>query len=610
MAYQPIESYGIIGNMRTAALVSHEGSIDWFCGPAFDSPSIFGALLDDRRGGRFSVRPLCTEMKSRQMYLPDTNVLLTRFLAQEGVAEVADYMALGSPEATECGLPLVRQLRVTRGAVTFRVVCEPAFNYARDSHETVITRQGAFMQSATASLTLSSPHQLKRTEHGVTVDIPLKEGESVSLVLACGRDETLLSEAIHRVDKDRLFDTTLRFWRSWIARSTYSGRWREVVERSALALKLLTYEPTGAIVASPTAGLPEFVGGPRNWDYRYTWLRDAAFTLYGFMRIGFTGEAEAFMRWLEARCHELEPDGQLQIVYGINGEHLLDETSLTHLDGYMGSRPVRIGNDAYKQLQLDIYGELMDSVYLYNKYGQPISYDLWVELRRLLEWVCNNWQQPDEGIWEVRSGRADFVYSKLMCWVALDRGIRLAEKRSFPADRAKWIICRDTIYETIMQRGWCPDRKTFVQAFGSHTLDASNLIMPLVFFMSPTDPRMVQTIEAMNRSPREGGLVSDSLVYRYDTELWSDGVDGREGTFNMCSFWLVEALTRAAQTPRELEKARLLFERMLSYANHVGLYGEQTGMHGEALGNFPQAFTHLALISAAFNLDRKLGRRH
>jgi GH15 family glucan-1,4-alpha-glucosidase len=413
-----------------------------------------------------------------------------------------------------------------------------------------------------------------------------------------------------------MFRDTVAFWQRWIGKCTYAGRWREVVLRSAITLKLLSFEPSGAIIAAPTCSLPEAIGGERNWDYRYTWIRDAAFTLYGLLRIGFTEEAARFRDWLAARWKVRETGaattwgetGPLQLMYGIDGRAELSEESLDHLEGYRGSRPVRIGNAAHRQLQLDIYGELMDAVYLHNKYVAPVGYDGWVHLRGLVDWLCDNWKQPDEGIWEVRGGRQHFVYSKLMCWVALDRSLRLADKRSFPADRARWLKVRDEIYEEVMAKGWNPRRRAFVQAFGSEALDASSLLMPLVFFMAPNDPRMLSTLDAIRAPLSAGGLAADGLVYRYDPAAAPDGLPGREGTFNICSFWLVEALTRAGHTDRaRLEDARLLFEQMLGYANPLGLYAEQTGNSGEALGNFPQAFTHLALISAAFNLDRALG---
>ena len=437
----------------------------------------------------------------------------------------------------------------------------------------------------------------------------LTEGQIANFVLGSVAPETAdPCTPISDLETDNLFKSTVEYWRKWLSKSNYKGRWREMVERSALALKLLTFEDTGAIVAAPTCSLPEDLGGVRNWDYRYTWIRDAAFTLYGLLRIGFTEEAGQFMGWVEQCTKNLNADGSIQIMYGIDGRLDLAEETLDHLDGYKGSKPVRIGNGAYGQFQLDIYGELIDAIYLYDKYGTPISFDFWTEVRRMANWVCDNWQRPDEGIWEVRGGQQHFVYSKIMCWIAVDRSLRLADKRSFPSDRELWLKTRDQIYEEIMERGWNADLQTFVQAYGTDTLDASNLIMPLVFFMSPTDPRMLKTLDAINRSPASGGLVSDSLVHRYDVSKTEDGLSGKDGTFNICTFWLVEALTRAGRGDRaRLDEARLMFEKMLSYANHLGLYAEEIGPNGEALGNFPQAFTHLALISAAFNLDRTLG---
>ena len=610
MAYQPIEDYGIIGDLHTAALVGKDGSIDWLCLPHFDSPSVFAAVLDDAKGGRFRIAPAAADVARKQFYWPDTNVLVTRFLSADGVGQVTDFMPVGLAQADRSRHQLVRKVQVVRGTMAFRMLCQPAFNYARTPHETVIAPGGARFATPELTLGLLTGRPLRREGGGVGAEFVLNEGETAVFVL--GRLEpgadpaVLLSEA----EGERLAQATVDYWRRWLSRCTYRGRWREMVHRSALALKLLTFQPTGAIVAAPTCSLPEGLGGERNWDYRYTWIRDAAFTLYGLLRIGFTDEAAHFMGWLEARCHELEPDGSLQIMYGIDGRHTLNEETLGHLEGYRGSRPVRIGNGAYNQLQLDIYGELMDSVYLFNKHGAPISYDLWRHLRRLVDWVAENWEVPDEGIWEVRGGRRHFVYSKLMCWVALDRALRLADKRSFPADRDRWLKVRDRIYEEIMTRGWNRERRAFVQHYGGESLDASNLMMPLVFFLSPADPRNLRTLEATLKPPADGGLVSNSLVYRYNIEEAADGLKGEEGTFNICTFWLVEALTRAGRIDRRhLERARLTFEEMLGYSNHVGLYAEETGPRGEALGNFPQAFTHLALISSAFNLDRALGAR-
>ena len=611
MRYQPIENHGIVGNMHSAALVGLDGSVDWLCLPRFDSPSVFGAILDSEKGGRFRIAPAAGEvLRQKQYYWPDTNILITRFLHPDGIAEVEDYMPVGATAGRDA--QLVRRVRVVRGRLPLEMECRPAFDYARARHTIKVSECGVRFDSPGLSLGLAASVPLRQDGGGVVAAFSLGEGESATFVLRTIPAEAHPGRCPGTEEAGDWFRDTVDYWQRWAARCTYHGRWREVVLRSALALKLLTYDPTGAIVAAPTTSLPEGVGGVRNWDYRYTWIRDAAFTVYAFLRVGFTEEAVRFGDWLAARGKERDShcDGPLQLMYAVDGRSDLTEMELTHLDGYAGSRPVRIGNAAHGQLQLDIYGELMDSTYLHNKYAAPIGYDSWRHLRYLVDWVARNWGREDEGVWEVRGGRRHFLYSKFMCWVALDRGLRLADKRSFPADRAGWLKARDAIYEEVMAKGWSESRKSFVQSYGSDALDASTLLMPLTFFTAPNDPRMLATVDAIRSPATKGGLAADGLVYRYDPKVAPDGLPGVEGTFNICSFWLVEALTRAGRTdPPRLADARLLFEQMLGYGNHLGLYAEQTGPSGEALGNFPQAFTHMALISAAFNLDRALSGR-
>ena len=613
MPYLAIEDYGIIGNLRTVALVGINGSIDWYCSPNFDSPSIFGAILDDRKGGRFQIAPIADQVRRKQFYWPSTNILVTRFSHEDGIAELEDFMPVGFEADSPSYHQLHRRVRCVRGAVKLAVTCRPAFDYGRAAHEVQVRDGVAIFNAGNGKdhFSLASDVPLKFQEGGgVSAEFVLEEGQSKTFIFQ-NDDGSGTPAAIpaSEAEAKEPFERTVKFWQDWLSGCTYRGRWRERVERSALALKLLTYEPTGAIVAAPTTSLPEVIGGSRNWDYRYSWVRDAAFTVYAFVRLGFTTEAAGFVNWLQhyvaKHSHTSE---QLPTMFTIFGEQVPDEITLDHWEGYMGSGPVRVGNGANRQYQADIYGELMDSLYLYNKHVGPISYDFWVRIRHRLDWICDNWQLPDEGIWEMRSGKQNFVYSKLMNWVALDRGVRLAEKRSFPGNRSRWLTERDAIYEEVMTKGWNEQRKAFTQYYGSGDLDAASLIMPLVFIMAPSDPRMISTVNAILKDPRDGGLVSDGLVYRYPPQPRVDGLPGKEGTFNMCSFWLVEALTRAGQTnPDWLDEARLLFERMMNYSNHLGLYSEQTSAEGQALGNFPQAFTHLAQISAAFNLDRTLG---
>jgi GH15 family glucan-1,4-alpha-glucosidase len=600
VAYQPIEHYGVVGDLHTVALVGMDGSVDFMCAPRFDSPSVFAALLDDQRGGRFQLSPVMDDARLRQLYLPDTCVLLTRFLSNDGVAEVSDFMPV---EESGGAHNLVRRAKTVRGEVRFRMLCQPRFDYARATHTVERTRDGVLFVCAgnpEMALRLRASVPLRIEDGAALVEFTLRADESAYFVLEQVRPgEESPAGAPHYVAD--AFKSTVNFWRTWIGHSTYQGRWRETVNRSALTLKLLTSREFGSMVAAPTFGLPEVVGGVRNWDYRYAWIRDASFSLYALMRLGFTEEAAAFMRWVEARSAELEPDGSLQIMYGLDGRHQLPEETLDHLEGYRGSKPVRIGNAAHTDLQLDIYGELMDSIYLYDKYGEQISYDLWTNVTRFIDWLCQNWRQPDESIWEVRGGRQEFLCSRICCWAAIDRAVRLAGKRSLPAPLARWQGVRDEIHASIYEHFWHPKRRVFVQAKGTNGLDASALLMPLIKFIGPTDPRWLSTLRAI-----EDHLVSDSLVYRYRTgDEFKDGLVGEEGTFGLCSFWYVECLSRAG----DLQQARFLFEKMLGYANHLGLFAEEIGHRGEHLGNFPQAFTHVALISAAYDLDRRLSAR-
>ncbi len=600
-AYQPIEDYAVIGDLHTVALVGKNGSIDWCCIPRFDSPSVFGALLDARKGGFFRIAPPAQNpMGHKQLYIPETNILVTRFLTVDGVGEITDFMPIKQPGSAEHQHHLYRAVSVVRGSLSFEMVCRPAFNYARDQHVVRLTQDGALFHSDGLSLGLASSVPLEEDgQGGVRATFTLHAGQAAYFLLESARREDLGPQHVSSRRYHEAFQKTLAFWRRWLAQCRYQGRWREMVQRSALVLKLLTYAPTGAIVAAPTTSLPETIGGARNWDYRYTWLRDTAFTLYSLLTLGFTQEAEAFMKWLDARCHELKENGSLQPMYGINGEQELTEYTLDHLEGYKKSRPVRIGNAAYKQQQLDVYGELLDAIYIFNRYS-TISYDLWENLRRLLDWLQNHWDDPDEGIWEVRGGPRHFVHSRVMSWVAFDRALRLARHRGWPAPMVEWMDTSAHIYEQIMHKGWSEKKQSFVQYYGSEEVDASALLMAIVKFTGPNEPRMLKTIERIQRE-----LASDSLVHRYDPHRAADdGLGSTEGTFSPCSFWFAEVLARCGH----LDAARLLLEKMLTYSNHVGLYAEEVGLCGEALGNFPQAFTHLSLITACTNIDAALNR--
>lgn len=735
--YIPISDHGLIGNLRTAALVSLDGSIESYCVPNFDSPSVFARILDKDKGGHFSITPT-VPFSTKQNYLPSSNVLQTKFMNEKGVVSVTDFLPRPRVSSSTSLSPstdtkpllqwLIRRVEVIRGSVPLRVECAPAFNYGRDPHKTTIAEDDSApitergkkkVLFESKSLVLDLRYVVDATQDSVEPprpvtftlldfsskghlglaaysDLTLTEGQVVTFVLripetpvpkaplpppvehihthtvgsrqgvpptvanvpkgegeqgnrrshddvAGGDQEThtaggelaslklddsyfvpasLLStlDGGKRSVSDPILSkelvnsilvSTNKYWNGWIGQSTYTGSWKEAVHRSALALKLLIYEPTGAVVASPTFSLPEYIGGTRNWDYRFTWIRDSSFTLYALIRLGFTKEADAYLEFIFERLRDKNEDGSLQIMYSIHGGKDLEELELDHLDGHKGSKPVRIGNGAADHVQLDIYGELMDCIYLGQKYGKPLAYDDWVLVRELVDFVVAHRNDPDLSIWEVRNKKRHFTYSKTLLWVAIDRGLRLADKRSLPCPkRLVWLEARDSLYEDIMHKAWNNEGKFFGQSYEEkEVLDSAVLIMPLVFFMQASDPRFRSTLKAILKTPERGGLTANNLVFRYDVTKSDDGVGGEEGTFCLCTLWCVEALTRAGEYDRSLlPRAVSMFEDFLLYLNHVGLCTEEISESGEGLGNAVQGFTHVTLISAAYNLSRTLGK--
>jgi GH15 family glucan-1,4-alpha-glucosidase len=598
--YPPISDHGLIGDLQTSALVTKDGTIDFFCAPRFDSPSIFASLLDARKGGRFRITATSAGLTTTQLYFPQSACLITRFMADAGVGELIDFMPIHNPTQVTDNHKVVRGVRCLRGQMPFRLECEPRFDFARQGHKLSLTSEGAVFETNGQQVVLHGAADAERSGDGdVRLDFTLRAGEVKGFMLETGT--TRQPHAMDRGEAIEMFEETVDYWRRWLSRCTYQGRWREMVHRSAMSLKLMTYAPSGALVAATTTGLPEQVGGERNWDYRFTWIRDASFSIYALLGLGYTEEARAFLEWIGHRVseHVGKDSGPLKIMYRVDGSSDLTEETLDHLAGYRGSRPVRIGNGASDQLQLDIYGEAAEAVHIGDQRGLRIGHEGWVRLSGIVGWLCDNWDRPDEGIWETRGGQQDFVYGRLNSWTAFDRAIRLAAERGRPADLARWTEARDRVYKQIMDKGFNRDRQAFVQHYGSQVLDASLLRMVHVDFVSPMDPMWQSTLDAMDSE-----LVSDSLVYRYNPDASPDGLRGAEGTFSLCTFWYVEALARSGR----LEEARLTFEKMLTYANHLGLYAEEIGLTGEQLGNFPQAFTHLALINAAVQLNAELDR--
>lgn len=591
--YEPIENYGVIGNLQTVALVSKKASIDFMCFPRFDSPSIFAALMDVENGGAFSIAPRMKDVVHRQLYLPDTAIIITRFFSDEGIAEITDFMPIN--EKNDKGT-IVRRVSSIRGKLTFDMNCCPKFNYGSHKAQTKIVNNCCIEftnGNENEILTLQSTVNLEANESGCGTSVfQLNESQVEWFVFTSAKEDVITSDLAKKATA--IYQATINFWQDWIEQSTYKGRWRELVNRSVITLKLLTSHKFGSVVAAPTFSLPEVIGGTRNWDYRFCWIRDSSFTMYAFLRLGFIKEAAAFIEWIRARC----VNQQLQLMYSIDGNTELTEKTLPHFAGYKNSKPVRIGNAAHKQFQLDIYGELLDTIYLFNKNAEPITYDFWQEIEKQVNFVYDFWQKPDHGIWEIRNEKHEFLHSRLMAWVAMDRAIKIAEMRSFPYPASAWQETRDMIFKSIYDDYWNEDIKAYVQYKGSNAVDASVLLMPLMRFVSSNEPRWQETMKTI-----DDNLRLDVLIYRYNNALEQiDGLEGDEGTFNMCSFWYIECLAKAGQ----VERARENFEKMIGYANHLGLFAEEIGARGEHLGNFPQAFTHLALISAALELDKCL----
>jgi alpha,alpha-trehalase len=598
-AYPPIGDYALLSDCHSAALVSRDGSIDWCCFHRFDARPVFSRLLDWTGGGHFRVAPTGPYTVSRH-YLPDTNVLETRYVTPSGVLTVVDCLAIrrgaaaGDAAQTRSHHQLLRLVRCEAGQVEVRVEFAPRFDYGLTTPRLELHGDDlGVVYGGADALVLQSELTLVQTELcGCGATATLRAGDQAFLALTHQLPHQV---QVHRLSRDEVvarIDRTVGFWRDWSARCTYQGPYREQVLRSALVLKGLTNAPTGAIVAAPTTSLPEQLGGMRNWDYRYSWLRDAAMNLYALFTLGYTDEAHAFMGWLERTTAGRAED--LQLMYGVGGERLLPEIQLDSLDGYRGSRPVRIGNAAADQFQLDVYGYLLDTAWLYHRHGGPITPVFWRLLAGAVEVVARRWTEPDDGIWEVRGGRRHFVSSKVMAWVAVDRAIRLARAHSLPADLDRWTALRRAIRRRVEQAGVDPATGAFTQAIGSPALDAANLLLPLVRFLPPEDPRIRATVE---RTARE--LAPHGLVHRYLGA--DDGLPGGEASFVICSFWLVDNLALAGQT----DHATALFERLLGHANDLGLLAEEIDpASGQLLGNFPQAFSHVGLISAAINLQR------
>lgn len=594
--YRAIGDYALIGDAHTAALVATDGSIDWCCWPRFDSGAVFCRVLDANKGGWFRVGPTAAGTVSRA-YVGDTNVLATTFTTESGQVRITDCMPVESRgprggNAVDSTHEILRIVEGLVGEVELTIEFRPTFDFGRVTTALIVTPTGGVGMAGPERLVLTSPVALEADARGALVGrIHVRPGERLSFIVAYTGPGYALPTFESQTQIDLALQRTLAYWEHWSNRCTYEGPYATHVRRSALVLKLLTFEPTGALVAAPTTSLPEEIGGARNWDYRFTWLRDSSLILYALMSVGYHDEAADFFAWLERLC--LGCHGPVQILYAIDGSADLGEIELDHLEGYRASRPVRIGNGAATQTQLDVYGEVLDAAHLCFERIRPLHPSLWTLLCRLANQAAARWREPDQGIWEVRSGAQHFVYSKLLCWVALDRAVRLTEAAGVLGDVAAWRRTRDEIRDAILAEGYSERIGAFTQAFGSSALDASALAIPLVGFLPATDPRVQSTVSQIQKQ-----LMSRGLVYRY---LLDDGLPGSDATFALCSFWLVDNLALAGK----VDEARQVFDRVVGYANDVGLLSEEIDpLTGELLGNFPQGFTHLALIRSAVHIAK------
>jgi GH15 family glucan-1,4-alpha-glucosidase len=598
--YKPIEDYGIIGDTQTCALVSIDGSIDWFCTPRFDSPSVFGSLLDNKKGGRFSIRPQSETFEVCQNYEDRTNILITEFRTKTGSFSLTDFMPCFHVEAAMIHSGEIhRRIRCTSGSVDCQIKVQPRMQYGLIIPETEYFPGIGYSFSSKEptvrqKLSLLTSLRFEKEEEASTLNsiLNLKQSEQLDLVLRYGGTRMDRPQNTHTEEK--LIETR-EYWLRWIARARYKGRWKEEVLRSALTLKLLVYAPTGAILAAPTTSLPEEIGGVRNWDYRYSWIRDSSFVLWAFHSLGYNEEALTYIEWFMNSFYLSEDN--LQIMIGVGGERDLTEHNLDHLEGYKRSFPVRVGNGAWNQFQLDLYGIVLDALYFSHKHGKGIEKKVFRQLvMPLVDSLIKQWERPDCGIWEVRGKPEHFVYSKMWCWVAVDRGLKIAGEVGLADEVKGWTEARDKIRDQIMKKGYNDSVKSFVRSYGSKELDAANLLMPQVRFINANDPRMVSTIDQTQQNlMREG-----KYLYRYKSE---DGLPGNEGAFLICSFWLVNCLTQAGR----LEEAEHLLNALIENANHLGLFSEEVNPEsGSFLGNFPQAFTHMGFITAATALHRAI----